>query len=257
MDGSDGTPSRLDLLKALGDNTRYAIYLELARSPRPLATADVAESLGLHPNTVRPHLERMRDVGLLAVETEGRGGVGRPQHRYAIAPDAPSLGLEPPAMPLLAGMLVGVAAAAGAAPEETAAIGRAQGRAAAASLVPGLVGPEAEAPRTAVGAEPVEVGDDADPSDEDALAEVCLAVLVADLDRLGFDPAVATDGAGTTVAFTHCPFAEVAAAHPEIVCHLHRGMVEGLVAAVGGLDVDAFHTLVDREPCQVVLGARR
>jgi hypothetical protein len=27
---------RLDLLKALGDNTRYAIYLELARSPRPL-----------------------------------------------------------------------------------------------------------------------------------------------------------------------------------------------------------------------------
>ena len=53
---------RLDLLKTLGDNTRYAIYLELARSPRPLATAAIAESLGLHANTVRPHLERMRDV---------------------------------------------------------------------------------------------------------------------------------------------------------------------------------------------------
>ena len=70
---------RLDLLKALGDNTRYAIYLELARSPRPLATADVAETLGLHPNTVRPHLERMRDVGLLDVTTETGGGVGRPR----------------------------------------------------------------------------------------------------------------------------------------------------------------------------------
>ena len=62
-----GTP-QLDLLKALGDNTRYAIYLELARSPRPLATADISESLGLHPNTVRPHLERMREAGLLDVD---------------------------------------------------------------------------------------------------------------------------------------------------------------------------------------------
>ena len=39
---------RLDLLKTLGDNTRYAIYLELARSARPLATAEVAETLGLY-----------------------------------------------------------------------------------------------------------------------------------------------------------------------------------------------------------------
>ena len=60
---------RLDVLKALGDNTRYAIYLELARSPLPLATAEIADTLDLHPNTVRPHLERMRDVGLLEVAT--------------------------------------------------------------------------------------------------------------------------------------------------------------------------------------------
>src|SRR6188508_1892453 len=50
---------RLELLKALGDNTRYAIYLELARAPAPLATAQIAETLGLHANTVRPHLDRM------------------------------------------------------------------------------------------------------------------------------------------------------------------------------------------------------
>ena len=79
------------MLKALGDNTRYAIYLELARSSRPLSTAEVAETLDLHANTVRPHLERMRDVGLLAVETEATGAVGRPQHRYSLATDAPSL----------------------------------------------------------------------------------------------------------------------------------------------------------------------
>ena len=51
--------SRLDLLKTLGDNTRYAIYLELARAPSPLATAQIAESLGLHPNTLRSRIKKL------------------------------------------------------------------------------------------------------------------------------------------------------------------------------------------------------
>ena len=105
-----GGPPQLDLLKALGDNTRYAIYLELARSARPLATADISDSLGLHPNTVRPHLERMREAGLLDVEVGARGDIGRPQHRYSIAANAPSLGLEPPTMPVLARMVLAMAA---------------------------------------------------------------------------------------------------------------------------------------------------
>ena len=50
---------------------------ELARSAAPLSTAEVAETLGLHANTVRPHLERMREVGLLAVHSDNRGSVGR------------------------------------------------------------------------------------------------------------------------------------------------------------------------------------
>src|SRR3546814_6670947 len=78
--GDQGAP-RLELLKTLGDNTRYAIYLELARSPQPLATAEIAESLALHPNTVRPHPERMREVGLLAVVTDARTTSGRPHPR--------------------------------------------------------------------------------------------------------------------------------------------------------------------------------
>ena len=212
---------RLDILKALGDNTRYAIYLEVARSPVPLSTAEIAETLDLHPNTVRPHLERMRDVGLLDVETEERSGVGRPQHLYSVAPDAPSLGLEPPAFSLLARMLVRVAAAAGAGPEEAAEIGREQGRAAAG-----------------------------DYRDVD-----CLEALVDELARLGFDPAVAADGDGATVAFARCPFADLAEAHPELVCHLHRGMVEGLLEELDGTPVLQFGTLVDREPCRVALGA--
>jgi predicted ArsR family transcriptional regulator len=178
----------------------------------------------------------MRDVGLLQVETESKGEVGRPQHRYSLSPDAPSLGFEPPAMPLMARMLVGVAAAAGASRDEAVEIGRQQGRAAAAAIdAAGVV---------------------AELDDPDDRAAVCIAALVDELARVGFDPAVADDDTVTTIAFTRCPFAELAEANPELVCNLHRGLVEGFVDAVGGAAVDQFGTLVDRVPCQVELTRR-
>lgn len=231
----------LDVLKALGDNTRYAIYLELARSPRPLATADIAESLQLHANTVRPHLERMRDAGLLAVEVGGRGDVGRPQHRYSVAADAPSLGLEPPSIPVLARMVLSMAKRLQASVADAEAVGADEGRARAR--------PYATAPST-------------------------LEALVSDLDRLGFDPfvtdaanrltdpadsspaAVLDDDAEAVVAFAHCPFAELAQEHPELVCGLHRGLVAGFVAQMGDAETRDFCTLTSRTPCQVTVAAR-
>ena len=221
---------RLPVFKALGDNTRYAIYLEMARSPVPLSTGDIADALDLHPNTVRPHLERMRDVGLLMVEADSRGSVGRPQHRYSLAADAPSLGLEPSSFRLLARLLASVAAVGGVEPESIASVGREYGHDAAVGRAGGGVDG----------------------------AATCLAALHAELSDLGFDPASATDGSTTTVAFSNCPFSELAAAHPEVVCHLHRGMVEGMVDELGGVEVgvERFHTLEDRDPCRVDLAVR-
>jgi len=225
---SPGGP-RLDVLKALGDNTRYAIYLELARAGSPRSTADVAESLALHPNTVRPHLERMREVGLLEVEADGRGSVGRPQHRYALAADAPSLGLEPPTFPLLARMLAPLAAASELEPDDVALVGAEAGRAMAAA---------GAAARTS------------------STRRTCVDAVTAMLSELGFDPAVVRDDDAASIAFTHCPFAELAAAYPEVVCHLHRGLVEGYVEQIGGASVERFGTLADRDPCQVELSVR-
>ncbi|MGH9244139.1 MAG: helix-turn-helix transcriptional regulator [Acidimicrobiales bacterium] len=217
-----GEPSRLDILKALSDNTRYAIYLELARTPVPLATAEIAETLGLHPNTVRPHLERMREVGLLDLRVDGRGAVGRPQHRYALSPDAPSLGLEPPTFPVLARMLARAAMLAGVDADNAAEAGRDQGEADAA---------------TRAGERP------------------CLDALVAELDRLGFEPAVVDDAESDaiTVAFMHCPFRDLAEANPDLVCSLHRGLVEGFVDTVGGAEMADFRSLIARDSCQVDL----
>jgi predicted ArsR family transcriptional regulator len=214
---------QLDLLKALGDNTRYAIYLELARSPRPLTTSDIAESLRLHPNTVRPHLERMRDIGLLDVAVGGRGDVGRPQHRYSVAPDAPSLGLEPPTMPMLARMVLHMAQRLNAGSDDAVTVGQTEG---------------------AVRADMYR----ASPS--------TLEALVADLDRLGFDPVVSDvdgDDDAAVIAFANCPFSDLAVEHPDLVCGLHRGLVAGFVAAMADTEVREFCTLTSRTPCRVTV----
>jgi predicted ArsR family transcriptional regulator len=224
-----------DVLRVLGDNTRYAIYLELARSPRPLVTAEIAETLGLHPNTVRPHLERMREVGLLEVTTDARGEVGRPQHRYSLTPEAPALGLEPPTMPMLARMVLAMARRLGASPADAVAVGESEGAGRAAAY---------------------------------AAAPSALEALVADLDRLGFDPVVSGDDqdAGgledpdapvtAVVAFANCPFADLARDHPDLVCALHRGLVTGFVARMGDAEVSEFCPLASRTPCRVAVTTR-
>ncbi len=219
---AQGSGDRLDLLKALGDNTRYAIYLELARSPRPLSTAEVANTLGLHLNTVRPHLERMREVGLLDSRPDTSGGVGRPQKLYELASDAPSLGLEPPVYPLLSRMLLQVAVASFADPDTVLQAGRDAGRALAHR--------------------------------SSGMGDCCDQTLEM-LAELGFDPASVVDDGRMSVAFGHCPFGELAEAQPQVVCALHRGLMEGFTEEVGGAEVEDFSDLSARDPCraQVVM----
>lgn len=219
------------VFKALGDDTRFAIYQELGRSPSPLSASDLAERLGLHPNTVRPHLDRMREAGLVEVEPVHRGTVGRPQLRYSLAPGAPGLGLDPPAHTLLAGLLAALAEQLGGDGLDAANLGRRWGTEAGGRRQSG---------------------------------RGCLAALVAELDRLGFDPVQAELGSpdGETrrvrVDFLHCPFRELAEAYPELVCSLHRGIVEGVIgrgvrtAQPAGM-VEDFRTLIDRDPCNVTV----
>lgn len=223
MSGGVDPAARLQLFKVLGDNTRYAIYLELARSPRPLTTAEIAGTLDLHPNTVRPHLDRMRDVGLITVESSGRGDVGRPQHRYTLSDAAPSLGLEPPVLASLARMVLSLAERLGAGADDARAVGEAEGASRAVVF---------------------------------ASAPSCLEALVSDLDRLGFDPVVGddpTDPDAAVVGFANCPFGEFAERHPDLVCSLHHGLVNGFVDRMGDARVAEFCTVAARTPCQVTL----
>jgi predicted ArsR family transcriptional regulator len=213
----------IGVLKALADDTRYAVYRALASSTAALSAQDLADRLGVHANTVRLHLERLREVGLVDAEPIRRGNVGRPQHLYFLAPGAPGLGFDPPAHALLAGLLAALAERVGAEPDDAADVGHAWG---------------AEAARR-------------------TRSRACLPALEAELNRLGFEPAVEPgDGrseGGVRIEFLHCPFRELAEAYPELVCNLHRGLCEGVVDQVGGGRVDEFATLYDPEPCHVTV----
>src|SRR4051812_26198526 len=104
----------LAVLKALGDETRFSMYQELASSTTALTATELAERLGLHANTVRLHLERLREAGLVDVEPVHRGPVGRPQHVSPLAAGAPGLGLDPPSYTPPAGRVSLFAQGAGA-----------------------------------------------------------------------------------------------------------------------------------------------
>jgi predicted ArsR family transcriptional regulator len=233
-----GAASQLALLKALGDNTRYAIYRELARSAQPLSTAELANSLQLHPNTVRAHLERLRAVGILQVATDkqtatgmqmaaGRkNAVGRPQHRYMLSPSARNFSLEAAPWRDLARGLLTAASSGGLGADDLRAAGAAQGIDDALRHVEALH--DTDVPST-------------------------LEALRADQSRMGFDPGISTNGDATTVTFTSCPFRDLAESQPDLVCGLHCGMVEGFVGQLGGQRVTEFHPLTDRTPCRVEL----
>jgi predicted ArsR family transcriptional regulator len=233
-DGDVDVAGELELLKALGDDTRYAIYLELSGSPQPLTTAEVASALQLHPNTVRPHLERLREVGVLQMATGTRGAVGRPQHRYELSPAAPGLGLEPSPWPTLARVLLNAASSGGLDAGDLRAAGAAQGSDAARN--------SAHDGSTNNGS-----------ANNGSAALRTMAALTAEQTRMGFEPEVSNDGDATTVVFANCPFRDLAESQPELVCGLHCGMVEGFVGELGGQRVTGFHPLADRTPCRVEL----
>jgi predicted ArsR family transcriptional regulator len=229
---------QLAVLKALGDETRYAIYRELGTSTVARGVHDLADHLGLHANTVRLHLERLREAGLVDVEVVRRGTVGRPQHLYFLTAEAPGLGFDPPAHALLAGLLASLAERVGADAVDAAEVGRAWGTTAvAARRAEGRPAP--------------------------TRATSCVQALQTELTRLGFEPAVGpADGVlegSSRIEFLRCPFRELAEAYPELVCNLHRGLCEGVVGASGSKRapgrVERFATLYDPEPCHVVVGA--
>jgi predicted ArsR family transcriptional regulator len=73
---------------AISSYSRVEImHLVQERPQRPIA--EIVDATGLHPNTVREHLQRLIDAGYVITETEHRTTRGRPRVLYTAATGTP------------------------------------------------------------------------------------------------------------------------------------------------------------------------
>ncbi|MFD2792390.1 helix-turn-helix transcriptional regulator [Promicromonospora vindobonensis] len=88
-----------------------------------------------------------------------------------------------------------------------------------------------------------------DPPDTDGP----VAGLVEVLDQIGFDPELTPDA--KTIRLHACPFRSAAREHPEVVCSVHRGLVQRLLESTG--PAPQLVPFVEPELCLVTLDRPR
>lgn len=197
----------------------------LREAALPMGVADVAARTRMHVNTARFHLDRLVNDGLALRESEDRDVPGRPRILYSSS--GPAAG--PRSFQLLAEMLTGLVSGLDDARPAAVESGRSWGR----HLV------ERPAPSEQLGT-------------DDATAR-----LIRVLDAVGFRPEAGPDVAGDReVRLHHCPFREVAERHPDIVCGLHLGLMQGALSELRApLDVPTLDPFVTPQMCVAHLRA--
>jgi len=215
--------------KALADATRFRLYRYLKLSGRPVSVRELAARLSLHPNTLRPHLRRLEEAGLVSSETRRGPGVGRPQALYRVTEREAAEGRD---YRLLAEILCGTVTGKSAR-ERAATLAREWG-----SYLVTQGGPK---PGTRL------------PPGRS------LAVLQEAMAEAGFEPRFRRTGERTVeVTLRDCPFRDLVDDHRELVCALHRGLIEGML---GGLRppmrLAGFEPLAERGICRMVARRRR
>jgi predicted ArsR family transcriptional regulator len=185
----------------LSQPTRARLFALLGELRRPVATHELSEHLGLHPNGVRLHLERMLSAGLVERRRE-RIARGRPRDTWVISPEAQPGGDPPAAYTNLARWLVRALVGTGARVRDVESAGQAIGRDLSAELAP-----------------------DAKRGDEQEWFDALVALGFApERERLDRDRLV--------YHLRNCPYREAVAERQTLVCGLHRGITRGLLEGI-------------------------
>lgn len=204
--------------------TRDRVEATLREAPDGLDAQELAERLDIHPNTVRWHLGALARGGLVSSTPFPQPGRGRPRIVYRAEP-ARQAGTRDEYR-LLATVLSATLAAQpdGAVASESA--GREWGRYLVPRRLP-LVRPS------------------------DAEARTAVTALLAEQ---GFAP----EAAGDTVRMRRCPFHDLAESRPEIVCAVHKGVIDGALEELGSdLRLDRLDVFPEPNVCVAKLSSTR
>lgn len=194
-------------------NQQRQRVLELVREhDSAVDAAELAAQIGLHVTTVRFHLDALCDEGFVERTRITRAEVGRPRTGYLAVRER--LGYRS-----LAEIL---ALELGDTADKRRRRAEAAGRRWAKRLAAGSA-------REQVAGQ--DVSDSTRPSETLEDRATMVASVFA---RMGFGPeltpaATSTAGAQQTIRLHACPVRDLARAHPEVGCALHRGLLEGLL----------------------------
>lgn len=187
---------------AVGESRARVLDL-LRAAEEPLGVQQVAAATSLHPNTARFHLDNLVEAGLAERHVEDRTQPGRPRMVYQATAQDAAAGQR--SYQLLATMLTTLVAGQLPQPRQAAiAAGQEWGRYLA----------ERPTPFERVDA-------------EDAIRR--LSAVLADA---GFAPGTVEDADNPVIPLRHCPFREIAQQHRDVVCSLHLGLMQGVLAEV-------------------------
>lgn len=216
-----GELTRADPLDVPSIGSSRARILALVRSAAgPVGVSEVAAEVGLHPNTVRFHLDGLVEQGFAERGSDDRGVPGRPRFLYSgVAGRAPA-GRR--SYRLLAEILAGNLADAEHPEQAALRAGESWGR----SLVdPAPLAGTPDRPTAA-------------------------RQLASTLDDIGFAPEVVRRGHEQQILLRHCPFRETAERHQEVICGVHLGLMRGVLAGLGApQEVASLDPFVEPELC--------
>jgi predicted ArsR family transcriptional regulator len=179
-----------------------AIVEALGEGPRQIP--ELARLLGVHPTTVRAHLEKLLEAGVLEEEAGVPAGRGRPSKRYRLR--HPLLGGDPEVRLVVGGMV---------------------------SLVRSAYGDRAE---EAAATEGARAGWELGRSYRHPSLEQTAREVVETQERLSFAPAPPVRRKNLlAVDLHHCPF-RIDPGDPDgvLVCAFHEGLVRGLAEVTSG-----------------------
>ena len=180
----------------------------------------IAEQLGVHPNTVRFHLDSLVADGQAKQAEHGRKGPGRPPLMFQAVRQMDRGGTRH--YRLLAEILTMALAADRDPRAEAMAAGREWGR----NLE--------SAPEAA----------------ETMSADQAIDHLVGVLDELGFAPERRTSDGEQSVGLRHCPFLELAETRGSVVCPIHLGLMQGALETwAAPVSVDRLDAFVEPDLC--------